>query len=790
MKKLRLPFFVFLILSTFLHAGDNERSITARRTTTAPQIDGFLNEPIWQLAPVARDFLQRDPFEGQPAVAPTEIRVLYDNEALYFGCMMFDNEPDKIVARLTRRDNEIESDVVSIRIDSYHDHKTAYEFTILASGVKIDILQFKDAEEEDNSWDAVWEVKTQILRGDNGTNVRGWSAEVKIPFNVLRYTPAPDGKNLWGINFLRRQSRTNERTYWALLRKNQNGSISHYGHLVLTGSLPKPRRFELLPYAVGKTTFSNKALVPPGTSTSMYDGNAGFDLKYGLNSNLTLDLTVNPDFGQVEADPAVLNLTTFETFYPEKRPFFIEGTEILRFTTFGNNAGPGLFYSRRVGRAVAGSREPATILGAGKITGKTAGGLSIGILQAVTDKKLTEPLASYSLVRLKQDLLQNSTVGMIATSVARENHFPAFTGGVDWNLRFRESTYGIDGFWASSQTTQDVRRRIYGSAGRLRFGKDGGKHWLYSASTDFTSRHYNINDIGFFRRPNDHGVSYDLRYKEDQPGKIFRTWNIRADGHQRWNFDGAKINNEYGLRMSWAWLNYWEMSLRARSAFPANDDRESRGLGLYRKPRNFSAGIELGTDGRKPIIAELGQGYLYDAKGQRRWSTFLGTEVRPATWAEINFSLDYGRTRNQEAWADTLTVSPHPLSIFGFRDTNTYDLTLRSNLTFTRDLTLQLYGQAFVAKGHYDRFTRLVTPTTLEPYNYSGSPDFNDQAFNLNVVWRWEYRPGSLLYLVWTQARAGEGENYFTRTRHDFRATFSLPAENVVLLKVSYWLQP
>lgn len=203
MKKLRLPFFILLILSTSLHAGDNERSVVAIRTNTAPQIDGFLNEPVWQLAPAAANFLQHDPFEGQPATAPTEIRILYDNEALYFGCMMFDNEPGKIVARLTRRDNEIESDVVSMRIDSYHDHKTAYEFTVLASGVKIDILQFKDAEEEDDSWDAVWEVKTQILRNPSNTgeaSPSGWSAEIKIPFNVLRYTPAPDGKNIWGIN--------------------------------------------------------------------------------------------------------------------------------------------------------------------------------------------------------------------------------------------------------------------------------------------------------------------------------------------------------------------------------------------------------------------------------------------------------------------------------------------------------------------------------------------------------------------------------------------------------------
>jgi hypothetical protein len=612
----------------------------------------------------------------------------------------------------------------------------------------------------------------------------------------LRYSPAPNGNNKWGINFIRRISRKQERSEWALVRKSQSGFISHFGHLAIDGDLPKPRRLELLPYSVGKNKISNRALTPPNAGTHDFSGNGGFDLKYGINSNLTVDLTVNPDFGQVEADPAVLNLTTFETFYPEKRPFFIEGTQILQFTTFGGDFGPGLFYSRRIGRAIAGSQEPTTILGATKITGKTAGGLAIGILQAITDKEeasANEPRASYSLVRLKQDLLQNSTIGMIATSAARENRFPAFTGGVDWNLRFQQSTYAIDGFWASSHTTQGATRRIAGSAGKIRFGKDGGKHWLYGIGADFTSRHYNINDLGFFRRPNDYGNTFNLTYKEDQPGKILRNWSINGDGHLRWNFDGARLFNEYGLNANWQWLNYWEMGLRARYSFPADDDRESRGLGLYRKPRQFFVALALETDNRRPLIGFFEQGFLDDAKGMRNWSTALGAEVRPTTWAEFSFQFTYGRTTNREAWVKNLTDStffPNPISVFGFRDTEGYDLTLRSNLTFTRDLTLQIYEQAFVAKGHYDHFERLLNSTILVPYNYFGNPDFNTKFFNLNVVWRWEYRPGSVLYLVWAQARQADGRNYFTPSWRDFFETFSLPAENVVLLKVSYWLRP
>ncbi len=812
----------FIFLSA-LRAGDNGRTARATRTMTPPHIDGFLNEEAWQRAQPATGFLQRDPEEGRPESEKTEIRVLFDHEALYFGCMMHDAEPDKIVARLTRRDNEIDSDVISIRLDSYHDHKTAFEFTILASGVKVDILQYNDAEDEDDSWDVVWDVKTQILRESRNadssishTSATGWSAEIKIPFQALRYAPAQDGKNIWGVNFFRRISRKYERDQWALIPKSARGFVSHFGHLVLEGELPNLARLEVLPYTVGNGTFVNRALAQPATGKSDFSGNAGFDLKYGLSSNLTLDLTVNPDFGQVEADPAVLNLTTFETFYPEKRPFFIEGTQILQFSTFGGGFGPGLFYSRRIGRRPTGLDElpddgsvreapsATTILGAAKITGKTKRGLALGILQAVTQEEnaalideqnnsfsqVVEPAASYSLVRLKQDVLENSTVGMIATSVARDQRWPALTGGVDWNLRFNESEYGLEGFWASTQTTEDLNRRIAGSAGRLRFGKDGGEHWLYSINGDFTSRHFNINDAGFFRRPNDYGSVLELRYRETLPGKVFRSWEIRGFQHWRWNFEDALLINEPRLHAGAEWRNYWETSLSINFSGSAFDDRESRGLGLYRKPEQWRVSFDTETDGRKPVFATLDLAHTQDARAQRGWGAALEVGLRPTTFSEIDFEIGYSRTRDFEAWVTNLTdenVSPDPISIFGLRDTEEREFTLRGNLTLTRDLTLQVYTQLFLAKGHHDSFRRLVSAEKLAPYAYGGEADFNEQAYNLNVVWRWEYRPGSVLYLVWTQAREGENEEYFSSVRDDLRDAFRLPAQNVVLLKASYW---
>jgi hypothetical protein len=441
--------FVFL-LSLPVLGGDSPRAIHAVRIPMPPHVDGMLDEEAWKFAEPTSDFTQRDPEEGKPGSERTEIRVLYDDEALYFGCMFYDSEPEKIVARLTRRDNEIESDRASIRIDSYHDHQTAFEFTFNAAGVKVDILQYDDAQKEDDSWDPVWDVQTKVV--DNG-----WSAEVKIPFRILRYRLSANGEQEWGINFLRYISRKQEEQRWAFTPKRQTGFISRFGHLRGLLNLPVPRQLEVLPFIVAKQRYEPQTDLRQRRQSFL--GDAGLDLRYGITPNVTLDLTINPDFGQVEADPAVLNLSTLETFYPEKRPFFIEGTQIIRFTTFGGDFGPGMFYSRRIGRGISehevgvppGGRietlpQTATILGAGKLSGKTGGGFAFGVLQAVTNEEkafvvdgvgntseqVVEPLAHYSIVRLKQDVLDGSGITLprfygrsgLAVEI-RQQHLPA-----------------------------------------------------------------------------------------------------------------------------------------------------------------------------------------------------------------------------------------------------------------------------------------------------------------------------------------------------------------------------
>ncbi|MGH2567640.1 MAG: DUF5916 domain-containing protein, partial [Bacteroidota bacterium] len=675
----------------------------AVRTPVAPRIDGILDEPEWRLAQPVTDFTQRDPDEGKPATERTEIRILYDNEALYFGCMMYDAEPSKIVARLLRRDDETESDLISIRIDSYHDHQTAFEFTILASGVKVDILQYNDAESEDASWDPVWDVETR--RTDEG-----WVAEASIPFHALRF--AEQREYEWGIQFIRLIPRKQEHDYWVLIRKSESGFVSKFGHLVGLQAISNPSNLEVIPYAVSSNRFL--PISPSYPNGRDFAGNAGFDLKFRPGW-LTIDATINPDFGQVEADPAVLNLSTFETFYPEKRPFFIEGVQIFRFGTFGDpGAGPGMFYTRRLGRALDVSapsggyvfNEPrfATIFAAAKVSGKTSNGLSVGLMEAVTQEEhatvvdaqgrdadiVVEPLANYNVLRLRQDVLENSNIGMIATSVVRKGEWPALTGGVDWTLRFLESTYRVDGFWAGTHTTNVVQERVDGSAGRISLNKDGGEHWRGFLSADYTSKRYNINDIGFFRRPNDYGAVANILYRDDTVTEWKRIVNVSSTYHYRKNFDDAELFNAVGVAGYLMLTNYWELGTQAEVDFGLYDDRETRGRGLYRKRQKQSIYFAIESDPRQFLVGEATVRYGGYKGGGRFVLVGAKVEFKPASNLTLQFQLSHNRRDREHAWvADSTAPSGAGFAIFAERTTREWDLTARGSFIFTRDLTLQ-----------------------------------------------------------------------------------------------------
>ncbi len=775
---------------------DTVKSITAIKIDGVAKIDGILDEEFWEKAPRSGDFIQYEPDEGEPATESTFVRVAFDDDALYVGMEMYDSEPDKIISRLTRRDRWVESDLINVIIDSHHDHQTAYAFTAYVSGTQKDEYYYND-NWSDFNWDAVWESATQR------TNF-GWTAELKIPFHCLRF--ACEENPVWGIYFSRRISRKNELDRWIYIPESASGFVSHFGHLKGLKNLTPPKRLEILPYVVSYEQTEQKSLGNPDGRD--FFGNLGFDIKYGITSNITLDATINPDFGQVEADQTILNLSTFETWYQEKRPFFLEGFKIFE-TPFD------LFYSRRIGKSP--SQWPdgvdyyidrptsTTILFAGKVSGKTKGGTSIGILEAVTQREkakfmhedgyrkkgVTEPEANYFVARVMQDIFKNSTVGIMATAVNQKSFHPAYTGGVDWTLRFHNGDYQSKGQLIGSKTGPDQD----GWGGWLYFGKEGGEHIHGEIQGVYLDRGLELNRLGFLRRADIKEISGWVQYKTTKKWWIIRkTWNnIYIEFTD--NLSGVKLtrggnfNNSIELVNNWnigggIWMDYDNMY----------DDYETRGGPPVKIPRGQSWWLWLNTDSRKwwQINPNIEGGDNWDGHYNYYgiWFNF-----HPRSNIELSGGPGYMRSDGISRWVTYLTDENGERTddIFGELDTRRFDMTFRGTFTFSKNLTLQVYAQPFIAAGDYKNFKKLIPPDRFEYVDSTmydekkEQPDFNWTSFNSNVVLRWEYRPGSTLFLVWTQSRDTYDNLGDFKLRRDWDNLFDTEPGNTFLIKANYW---
>jgi hypothetical protein len=777
-------------------AGDRVKTITAIRINGGADIDGALDEDFWSRAPRSGGFTQYQPDEGCPASESTFVRLAYDDEALYVGMEMYDSEPDKIMSRLTRRDRWVEGDLVHVIVDSHHDHQTAYAFSLYASGTQRDSYYFNEVYSDEN-WDAVWDAATQIESW-------GWSAEYRIPFHCLRF-PCEENP-VWGIYFSRKIGRKNELARWVYIPEGASGFVSHFGHLDGLSGLAPPGRMEAMPYAVSYAETEAKS--PGNPDGRDYFGNLGVDLKYGISSNLTLDATVNPDFGQVEADQTVLNLSVFETWYPEKRPFFLEGSKIFE-TPFT------LFYSRRIGRPPSALPEDAdyyvdlptatTILGAGKISGKTASGTSIGIIESVTQRERArfvddtgrtrtstiEPEANYMAARAMQDVLENSTVGIMGTAVNQKGSRPHYTGGVDWNLRFQDGDYECSGQVVGSRFGEGEK----GWGAMASFEKEGGDHILGSISGQYIDRSLDLNRLGYLRRPDYRETWGWIQYRTTAPWWIVRkTWHNLNVGLAD-NIGGLKLTRGGNYNNSIELTNFWSFGGGIWADFEdIYSDRETRGGPPLPVPGGQHWWAWLNTDGRAPWQAELHMesGDNWDGRynAYRVWM-----EVRPRPNIEISVAPGFSEVRGISRWLTYLEDQDGNRTdeIFGEQHMRRTDMTLRGTFTFTKDLTLQIYAQPFFAAVDYSNFKRLRPSGGFEPVDASvydedeERPDFTWSSVNSNIVLRWQYMPGSTVYLVWTQARdfsGTDGEFDLGRDWHNLRHT---TGRNTFLVKANYW---
>jgi len=802
-------FFVFLALQFPSTIKAETKTESAHRTATAvringapPKLDGVLNDDIWKTAPLHEGFRQRDPDEGKPATERTTFQIAYDDEALYFAIMCYDSEPDKIVARLARRDNHIESDRIDITLDPHYNGQTGFWFTVSASGSVTDGIIIRDSW-WDNTWDGVWNVKTQL-------HPDGWAAEYKIPFHVLRF--APKEKYVWGFQVARYISRKKEAFQWRLIRRSDPGWVSHFGDLIGIKDIRPPHHLEFIPYAMGRTTRTDK---------TAFWGNVGGDVQYGITSGITLNAVVNPDFGQVEADPARLNLSAYEESFTELRPFFLKGASIFEGIDYS------FFYSRRIGRrpghfnlpqgATGLSRpEATTILGAAKIVGRIQGNTSFGIMEAITapeyaqiekeidGKKvqrshLVEPLTNYFVGRINQDVLKgNSRVGLITTAVNRQDSNDAYVGGLDWDLRFAKNQYQITGTLAASQTGKRDERQS-GYLTHLEFDKSGG--WLVGETTfRALSPDFEMNDLGFRRRANMLQWVYHLTARKVEPFSLFRRVHVGLFGWRTWNYDRVSISRYSEIKTFGQFKNYWDYGLYiGRNLESFSDDDVSRGGPLIKNPPGWWNFVRLTTDSRKRIRLRLNPAFGWnDDRQSYSYDVNLSLLIRPTSNIELSVGPSYGYWVNNAQWVEQIeeNINGHIKKhyIYGELTSRTLDFTTRANISFTPTLSLQFYVQPFIAIGDYTDFKELIEPKSYQfkPYPLNENRDFHRRSLRGNTVLRWEFQPGSTLFLVWSQSREAALES-IQEADLEFRPLYRLGSsfrdegKNIFLIKCRYW---
>jgi len=807
---------------------------TAVRAVHAPLIDGRDDDEVWRTAPAITQFREFQPKEDGDPRFPTEAKVAYDERNIYVFIRAFDPHPDSILKLLARRDVRAATDQLKIMIDSYHDRRSGYEFAVNPAGVKRDYAIYND-QQEDDAWDAVWEVATTV-------DSLGWTAEFRIPLSQLRYVPR--GTNTFGFGVWRDIQRYPERVSWPVYRNSQAGISSQLGELTGLVGLPSPRRPEVAPYVLTKNVS-----VPTGTSFDRSQKlTAGADLKYGLTPNLTLDGTVNPDFGQVEADPAVLNLTVFESFFQERRPFFVQGAGIFRFDVNCNQVNcnsEGLFYSRRIGRAPElGDGDPesptaTTIYGAAKLTGRLRGGQTLGVLDAVTERaagtldRTVEPTTNYAVVRTQQDFRNGeSGIGLMFTAVNRSLdrwtdsllRRSAYVSALDFRHRFLRSHYQISGSFDLSRLTgtaaaialtqrdpvhyyqrpgagvsyDPTRTSLAGDAQELLFGKVGGGVTRFETSYQRRSPGFEVNDLGFLLQADQQSWNTWFGVQSLHPTSVYQQawWNF--NWWQYWTAAGTPIeraaNTNGHVQLNNRW---WVMGgVTAGQLGTTFCDRNcSRGGPAVRADPYLSAWGEVDGDARPALVPSVWFNYRRGDGG--RSEKFNGnTQIAFRVASQVNTAVTLSATNNVNDIQPHGTISDSAGVHFTFAHLNqkTVSLTGRVDYTLSTVLTLQLYAQPFISKGTYSNLRELADPNAAAFDNrykpYAATPDgFNDKEFNSTAVLRWEYRPGSTLFVVWTQGRTDYAPLEGPRSlAGDLRDLFGLHPKNTFLVKASYWI--
>ncbi len=875
-----------LIPSAFGQTTEKKR-YKATQISEAPVIDGVINEKLWNEGEWTDDFTQFEPYNGKEPSQHTEFKILFDANNLFIAIKSFDTSPDSIVKRLTRRDHE-DGDMVAIIFDSFHDLRTGFFFGVSVGGVKVDQMMTNDGQNEDQSWDPNWWVGTSINR-------EGWIAEMKIPFSQLRFEK--NSGDVWGLEVIRTIFRKDETCIWQHIPQDAPGIIHMMGEMAGVEQV-KPRKiFDVTPYGVAQVDRFPADEGNPFATGKNAKLNAGLDAKIGVTNNLTMDLSINPDFGQVEADPSEVNLTAYETFFEEKRPFFIEGSNIINFGLGigdGDVGNDNLFYSRRIGRRPQGSSydyygyndtitgysnspDRTSILGAAKLTGKTQNGLSVGLMDALTSEEVAEidtggdrsyqtiePLTNYMAARLQKDYKEGNTIiGGMFTSVNRKmnelsiagdandalvNILPmaAYSGGLDFTQYFGKKTYMINLNTAfsyiegtelamvnaqrssaryfqkpgNSISLDSSRTSLSGSGGRLQFMKNGNGHWSYGGAFLWKTPGLELNDMGYLREADQMLQVLWTNYRLWEPKSFYRSMYINANQYAGWDFSGNHLFDGLNANTFINLKNYWDAGAGTNFNYNVISNTMLRGGPIMKMPGSLNSWIHLNTDSRKKLEIELELRHTVTFEGSGNIIS-LQPEIsyKPINTLSLSFSPSYMVSYDELQYVDQTNYGNQTRYIHGSIDQKVVSMSFRINFNLSPDLTLQYWGQPFVASGRYYDFKYITDPMASDYHNrfatYSPSqitlmkendyeyykidentdgsedyrfdkPDFNIQEFLSNLVIRWEYNPGSSVYLVWSQTRSNSNTSGVMDYSNDMENLFSEKPHNVFLIKFSY----
>ena len=848
-------------------ATSRKEAVAARLGSASIRVDGRLDDEIWLTATPISDFVQKEPVEGAAPTDEMEVRFAYDEDALYVGAHMATMNKKGIQSPLSRRDSVSQSEQFMVSFDTFLDRNTAVTFGVTASGVRIDRYHASDNEDSyDAGFDPVWEAQTS-------EDITGWSAELWIPFSQLRFSR--ETEQIWGLNVRRFRPTLDEEDYWILIPRTERFWSSRFGELRGISGIRPTRRIELLPYVAGASTLNaDRDPNNPFDDGTNLESRVGADLKMGVGPNLTLQATINPDFGQVEADPAEVNLSAFETRFPEKRPFFLEGAQLF---DIGH---PNFYYSRRIGARPIGSAtgdfvnypDTSTILTAAKLTGRLPSRTSIGVQGAVTAEESAEiaslaspvrsevrvgPRAYWSVGRVQQEFGNlGSTVGLLVNAVHRDvadgdpladlHSRNAFAIAGDTLIRMKRGQYQFR--WsgggtfingspkameriqrASSHYAQrpdktyaqldPTRTSMNGFSMQTRFERVSGQHWLWNVQTKLDTPFFEANEFANFNAADGIMPTGGITWRETRPRGIFRSYSFSLNETWEWNFGGDRQNAQIRPSANVTWKNFWTSSIQVNRVLHTNDASLTRGGPLMQKPEALNTSINLGNRSTSQTRWSVGIGINHNEDGGRTRRIAGSFSFRPGPRWELSAAPFYENLTEPQQYVTTITGGGRPETfnnryVFAYIDRSTASTEFRMGFTLRPDMNLDVYAEPFAASGRYYDFGELLAPKVRDRVTYGQAAgtafrtnddgtrtvtagdttftiktrDFNTLSFRSNVVLRWEWRPGSTLYLVWQQDRSDSEVLGSHVDVSDVFRSLTAPGSNFFIIKTSFWI--